>query len=583
MKKNNKNLLQEIYRINELLGTQLIFEGVVDDIVRQLLNDPSSLLDLTARTNLENALSSAAAAGRNLDISNVADDLWKLAGNSPELSKKIIDDILTNNPTLRTQFDVTISNPKWKDQDPTQIPTMVNNYIDKAFEGINVPEGYKNFLKKGLLDEITQSVTTILTKEQENLMKILLKNNETFWDKIFLNGKKIADQVKSDLDVLANTKFQDPKNAVVLRERVQANLKKLIDWRRSSYEDLVKEINAIVAGQTNYKNAYRWTNLIDTVKKEFGDWTLLDNIAKNKTTWDAVMYTIGDGLYQANKLLINTVMLPVRLLARSGMLNGKVVEELTQTTVKASQKPEATQTAGKAFLNWLTVYTPRGLPREKNINNYQDIYNIAGKWGMVGSYTIEVITRAYKIALYIVAAKNLIEVFTAASNRIDEVPEKKRCNEEFEAIIKQNGFSPEEASEFLVNQFRPETQPTLPCVVGLNMTDEQLTEFVAVAIYRSKGSDLWPWIERILNETFLRIKQDPRIGGPPVLSIPTLFTQLGEKSVFAVIQENMPKIDTSEIRRQEGPVPTNGTPTPTPSPSPAPSPGGGGNRRRPGT
>ena len=94
------------------------------------------------------------------------------------------------------------------------------------------------------------------------------------------------------------------------------------------------------------------------------------------------------------------------------------------------------------------------------------------------------------------------------------------------------------------------------------MTDEELTEFVAVAMYRSKGSELWPWIQRILGETWLRIKQDPRIGGPPFLSIPTLFTQLGEKSVFAVIQENMPEIDTSEIRRQ-GPVPT---PTPTPRP-----------------
>jgi len=69
MKKNNKNLLQEIYRINELLGTQIISEGVVDDIVRQLLNDPSSLLDITAKRNLQNALFSATAAGRNLDIS----------------------------------------------------------------------------------------------------------------------------------------------------------------------------------------------------------------------------------------------------------------------------------------------------------------------------------------------------------------------------------------------------------------------------------------------------------------------------------------------------------------------------------
>lgn len=556
----NKNLLREIYRINELLGTQLISEGVVEDIVRLVLNNPASYLDNVARRNLENALFSAAAAGRNLDIKYIADDLWKLTANSPELTKKVYDDIITTNPTLRTQFDVSISNPLWREQKPDEIPSMVNGYIDKAFEGINVPEGYKNFLKKGLIEEVTQSVTNILTKEQDDLMKILLKNNETFWEKIFLNGKKIADQVKSDLDVLANTKFQDPKNAVVLRERVQSNLRKLIDWRRSSYEDLVKEINAIVAGQTNYKNAYKWTNLIDTVKKEFGDWTLLDNIAKNKTTWDAIMYTVLDGFYQANKLLINTIMLPVRLLARSGLLNGKVVEEWTQATVKASQKPEATQTVGKAFINWLTVYTPRGLPREKNIQNFQDIYNIAGKWGMVGSYTIEIMTRAYKIALYIVAAKNLLEVFTAASNRIDEVPEKKRCNEEFEAIIKQNGFSPEEASEFLVNQFRPETQPTLPCVLGLNMTDEELTEFVAVAIYRSKGSELGPWIGRILSETWLRITEDPRIGGPPALSIPTLFTQLGEKSVFAVIQENMPQIDTSEIRRQ-GPVPT---PTPTP-------------------
>lgn len=583
MKKNNKNLLQEIYRINELLGTQLISEGVVDDIVRQLLNDPSSLLDITAKRNLENALSSAAAAGRNLDITNIADDLWKLAGNSPELSKKIIDDILANNPTLRTQFDVTISNPKWKDQDPTQIPTMVNNYIDEAFTGINVPEGYKNFLKKGLLDEVTQSVTTILTKEQENLMKVLLKNNETFWDKIFLNGKKIAEQVKTDLNVLATTKFQKESDVVFLEKRVQENLKKLIDWRRSSYNNLVDEINAIAKATTNKENSFRWANLVESIKKEFGDWTLMDNIAKNKTTWDAIMYTIGDGIYQANKQFINTLLFVPRMIANSKFFTGKAMEELTQSTVKASQKPEATQTLGKSVLNWLTVYTPRGLPREKNIRNFQDVYNIAGKWGMVGSYTIEVITRAYKTAAYIVAAQNLWEWLTAGTNRIDEVPEKKRCNEEFVSIIKQNDFSAEEAAEFLVNQFKPEAQPTLPCIVSLNMTDDDLTEFMAVALYRSKGTGLWSFLQRVLEATWIRIKDDPRLGGPPIISLPTLFAQFGEKSIFAVIQENMPAIDTAEIRR-EGPVPTNGTPTPTPTPSPViPNTGGGRNRRRPGT
>lgn len=583
MKKNNKNLLQEIYRINELLGTQLISEGVVDDIVRQLLRDPASLLDITAKRNLENALFSASAAGRNLDITNIADDLWKLAGNSPELSKKIIDDILANNPTLRTQFDVSISNPLWKDKDPAEIPTMVNNYIDEAFNGINVPEGYKNFLKKGLMDEITQSVTTILTKEQENLMKVLLKNNETFWDKIFLNGKKIAEQVKTDLNVLATTKFQKESDVVFLEKRVQENLKKLIDWRRSSYNNLVDEINAIAKATTNKENSFRWANLVESIKKEFGDWTLMDNIAKNKTTWDAIMYTIGDGVYQANKQFINAVLFFPRMIADSKFFTGKAMETLTQTTVKASQKPESTQTFGKSVLNWLTVYTPRGLPREKNIRNFQDVYNIAGKWGMVGSYTIEVITRAYKTAAYIVAAQNLWEWLTAGTNRIDEVPEKKRCNEEFVSIIKQNDFSAEEAAEFLVNQFKPETQPTLPCVVSLNMTDDDLTEFMAVALYRSKGTGLWSFIQRVLEATWLRIKDDPRLGGPPIISLPTLFAQFGEKSIFAVIQENMPAIDTAEIRR-EGPVPTNGTPTPTPTPSPViPNTGGGGRRRRPGT
>jgi hypothetical protein len=573
MKKNNKNLLQEIYRINELLGTQLISEGVVDDIVRQLLRDPASLLDLTAKRNLENALFSASAAGRNLDITNIADDLWKLAGNSPELSKKIIDDILANNPTLRTQFDVSISNPLWKDKDPAEIPTMVNNYIDEAFNGINVPEGYKNFLKKGLLDEITQSVTTILTKEQENLMKVLLKNNETFWDKIFLNGKKIAEQEKTDLNVLATTKFQKESDVVFLEKRVQENLKKLIDWRRSSYNNLVDEINAIAKATTNKDNSFRWANLVESIKKEFGDWTLMDNIAKNKTTWDAIMYTIGDGIYQANKQFINTVLFVPRMIANSKYFTGKAMEELTQSTVKASQKPEATQTFGKSVLNWLTVYTPRGLPREKNIRNFQDVYNIAGKWGMVGSYTIEVITRAYKTAAYIVAAQNLWEWLTAGTNRIDEVPEKKRCNEEFVSIIKQNDFSAEEAAEFLVNQFKPETQPTLPCVVSLNMTDDDLTEFMAVALYRSKGTGLWSFLQRVLEATWIRIKDDPRLGGPPIISLPTLFAQFGEKSIFAVIQENMPAIDTAEIRR-EGPVPTNGTPTPTPTPRILVSPGG---------
>jgi hypothetical protein len=561
MKKYNKNFLQEIYRINELLGTQLISEGVVDDIVRQLLKDPSSYLDKVARKNLENALFSASEAGRNLSITNIADDLWKLVGNSPELSKKIFDDILTTNPTLRTQFDVSISNPKWKDKTPTEIPEIVNNYIDDAFDGINVPEGYKNFLKKGLVDEITQSVKTILTKEQENLMKVLLKNNETFWDKIFLNGKKIAEQVKTDLNVLATTKFQKESDVVFLEKRVQENLKKLIDWRRSSYNNLVDEINAIDKGTTNKENSFRWVNLIESIKKEFGDWTLMDNIAKNKTTWDAIMDTIRDGIYQANKQFINTVLFVPRMIADSKFFTGKAVETYTQATVKASQKPESTQTLGKSFLNWLTVYTPRGLPREKNIKNFQDVYNIAGKWGMVGSYTIEVITRAYKTAAYIVAAQNLWEWLTAGTNRIDEFPVQRQCNEQFVSVIKQNDFSAEEAAKFLVTQFNPKSEPTLPCIVNLNMTDDKLTEFMAVALYRSKGTGLWAFLQRVLESTWIRIKDDPRLGGPPFLSLPTLFAQFGDKSIFAVIQENMPAIDTAEIRR-EGPIRTNGTPLP---------------------
>jgi hypothetical protein len=580
MKNYNKTLLQEIYRINELLGTQIISEGVIDDIVRVIINDPGSYANPIARRNLNNALFSAAAQGRNLDFATVANDLWKLTANSPELIKKVTDDIFATQPTLRTQFDVLVSNPKWKGYETSEIPGLVDNYIDDAYAGLpNITEGYKNFLKKRLADEIIQSVTKILTKEQEDLMKILLKNNDTFWDKIFINGNKIAEQVKSDLDILSNTKFVKDKDAVLVRKRVQENLKKLIDWRRSTYENLVHEINAIVGGQTNYKNAYRWTNLIDTVKKEFGDWTLLDNIAKNKTTWNAVLTTILDGFYNANKQLINAVLFVPRMIADSKFFTGKAVETLTQTTVKASQKPEATQTLGKSVLNWLTVYTPRGWPREKNIKNFQDVYNIAGKWGMISSYTIELITRAYKTAAYIVAAQNLWEWITAGTNRIDEVPEKKRCNEEFVSIIKQNDFSAEEAAEFLVNQFKPETQPTLPCIVSLNMTDDDLTEFMAVALYRSKGTGLWAFIQRVLEATWIRIKDDPLLGGPPVISIPTLFSQFGEKSIFAVIQENMPAIDTAEIRR-EGPVPTNGTPSPTPTPSPVPNTGGGRSRRR---
>ena len=581
MKKYNKTLLQEIYRINELLGTQIISEGVIDDIVRVIINDPGSYADPLARRNLESALSSAVAQGRNLDFATVADDLWKLTANSPELIKKVTDDIFATQPTLRTQFDVLISNPKWKGYETSEIPGLVDNYIDDAYAGLpNITEGYKNFLKKRLADEIIQSVTKILTKEQEDLMKILLKNNDTFWDKIFLNGNKIAEQVKSDLDVLSNTKFVNPKDAVLIRKRVQENLKKLIDWRRSSYENLVNEINAIVAGQTNYKNAYRWTNLIDTVKKEFGDWTLLDNISKNKTTWDAIFTTILDGVYNGNKLLINTLALPFRLAGMSKLFTGRVAEELTQTVTKVMQKPEATQTSTKSFLNWLSVYTPRGLPIEKNIKNYQDVYNIAGKWGMVGTYVIEVLTRAYKVAFYIVLARNLWELITAGTNRIDESPEKKQCNEEFINLIKKNNFSPDDAGEFLVKQFDPAVQPELPCISNLNMTDEELTTFLAVAIYRSKGSELWPWIERVLEEAWIRIKQDPRVGGPPMISIPTLFMQFGEKSIWAVIAENMPEIDTSQIR-QQGPVPTNGTPTPTPSPAPSPGGGRGRGKRRP--
>jgi hypothetical protein len=575
MKKNKKNLLTEIHRIHQLLGTKLISEGVIDDIVRVILRDAGSYSDTLARERIENALNLATSQGRSVNINSIADDLWKLIGNNSDLVAKVTDEILKARPQLRSQMDTILANPTWKNQEISNIPTLVNNIVDKAFQNSALPvsDGYKSFLKKRLTDEVTESVTTALSKEQKEIVKNLVKTNETVWDKIFIDGQKVADQVKKDLDALATVKFVDEADSVTIQKRVQENLKKLIDWRRSTYNNLVNELNAIAKGTTNRQNAFRYTNLIESIKKEYGDWALLNDISKNKPLWKKVIDVIGDALYNGTKLELNVLAFPFRVLGGK-LVTKEWVQTLLNTTVQQTSKQASKDTAMKSFTNWLTVYTPRGLPNETNIKNYQDIYNVAGKWGMTTSYGIEVLTRAYKLAFYIVLLRNLYEALIAGTNRIDESPQKSECNKSFINIIKQKSLGPEEASEFLISQFKPGITPELPCILKLNMSDVELSEFLSVAVYRAKGTEFWSWLGRIANEAFLRIRESPQVGGPPFISIPALFYDFSQKSVWAVIAENMPEIDTSQIRgtTQNGSNSNNGRVGPTPRTTSVPSP-----------
>ena len=225
MKKNKKNLLTEIHRINQLLGTKLISEGVIDDIVRTILRDAGSYSDILARGRVENALNLAASQGRSVNINSIADDLWTLIGNNADLVTKVSEEILKARPQLRAQMDTILANPTWKDQEISNIPNLVNNIVDKAFENSPLPvsDGYKNFLKKRLTDEVTETVTTALSKEQKEIVKNLVKSNETVWDKIFIDGQKVADQVKKDLDALTTVKFVDEADSVTIQKRVQEN------------------------------------------------------------------------------------------------------------------------------------------------------------------------------------------------------------------------------------------------------------------------------------------------------------------------------------------------------------------------
>jgi hypothetical protein len=106
-------------------------------------------------------------------------------------------------------------------------------------------------------------------------------------------------------------------------------------------------------------------------------------------------------------------------------------------------------------------------------------------------------------------------------------------------------------------------QPALPCIRNIKWTQKDLTEFVSVAIYRAKGGKAEQWLERVAKESYKRIIDDPQLGGPPIVSIPALFEQFGqEKSIYAVISENMPEIDMTRVNdlikkdsiKKQGPV-----------------------------
>jgi hypothetical protein len=572
MKKYNKNILTEVNRINELMGLNLISEGVLEDVVRVILNNVKSYTDVastTARQNLENALRIATTQNTPIDFNRIADDLWKLAGNNPDLSSKIIEELFRRTPALRTYVAIKSAMPSWRNvKSLDEVEGIVDNMVRSDFASQpNLTPGVLNFIKKEVVDKVTASLTTFLSKEQKELLENLVESNESVWDKIFINGNAVAAQVLKDLEVLTTVKFVDPADPVYIQKRVQDNLKKLADWRTSTYNELMNQINAIAKGQTTAASPYRYDSLVKSIKDEFGDWGLMNEISKTKPWWQKVMITIGDGFYNGVKAEFNFVRnllsIPIEFLS-----NWKYTTRFFKSVgdASATQASKATQT--NAFRNWLLVYSPRGLPIDANIKNYQDIYNTAGKWGMHGSYWIEVATRAYKFAAYIVVAKNVWEFLTAGTNKIDADPNKRKCNDNLIKIIKQSNLGPDQVEEFIISQFDPNLkpapgQPVLPCIRNIKWTEKDLTEFVSVAIYRAKGGKAEQWLERVAKESYNRIIDDWRLGGPPIISIPSLFEQFGqEKSIYAVISENMPEIDMTRVNdlikkdsiKKQGPV-----------------------------
>jgi hypothetical protein len=537
-------LITEVKRINDLMGTKLITEALISPKLTKFLSDiinasPDAskrakwITDdvIKSATRLNNYLDNL-PSNANISIPIILRDLKILSNSNVEI-KNLVSDFFVGLEQYKPLFDEVNERlkliPDLQKLRPAEVKQKLTDILTDIYtKGGTIP----------LDPQVADAINLIVTNKFVNttlrgryIDDIIIKNPNIF-DALTSRGKTIVDNLNKNLETLATAKGQGGTLSLdevsKLEQKIKNDFNLLYLWKRKFYDEYIKLLESYKTGATNVENAKLYDEIITDVKQHYGDWTVLEDISKKGSPMlDAIVKGAKSAVKIEESIIKGIWSGGVRLwnLAR-GLKN--VETKVVDDTLK-NVGPSFTRYA----INYLIKGSPRGVPKKftKGYENpYKEIIQNAGMWGANASYATEVLIRAYKLTIYLSIWNSLTKAIAAADSGVLSGfgEEGKQCMDKFSKMIADKNFSQSDIVTFLKSD---KVFDELPCITQLNLTQEQLDDFVLAAIFRSfpfyeEGGWIAAPLGQFVREIVNRISNNP-VTGIPIPAV-NILGQLGK-------------------------------------------------------
>ena len=532
-----KNLLNEIYRIKEVMGVSLSKPLILEDSIIKRLS-----------TNIKNIFSGSnpniRMSGRNTPTGPVFNF------NLPNLNKvvtatnKEVNDMVKYLDNNLSWNDLTDNSKKFFKDILSEIGNLDGTKIyDDLIDGIiaggsdeevwlrnvirasRLPNrqgrevGLKNALMDILGDEegiMTDYILSAVSKKIDDYDKKLLRLEKgklvrgiaSDVDDFLVNARKFT---KDELRILSNPSFVSKIKSyfgIMQNEYIQLKnlFKNLDDERLESYEKdrvkqlILKKMNFLAnhkvkcmeemrsfittMKESGQPEAVRIANELLELEKKNGSWDVVKLIASQvsplKQQWIALKEALKSAFSSEIKFVKGVASLPSR--AKYFFSKAQAQQDV-ETAVKASEG---------SFKNYLWVTSPRGWPTEKIINALEteniDYFAKLKSMGGLGlartSYLEEYLIRLWKFNLYI----NLIKLQGEQINYYISTREEKECLLQLSRVMRTQKIY---NAEYLEQPYKQKAEWLVkgaPCIYKMN--PEKINQlFLAADYMTSLGSE----------------------------------------------------------------------------------------------
>lgn len=580
-----KKVLSEIKRINDLMGIQVLNEALIPPSLRSMFDELGSFTKknkpgwLTpnveaARTNIINYFQNLSKAA-DANMYDLLDDFYTLATANSKY-RDVISTYIRQSPSLEPYYDEIeeIVSEKLAKMDLTNMSDaqVYNELLSEIMteyplrlQAANVPirQNLNKFLELSFSDDVFKELSDLQKVTQ--VSKKVTELSPDYWKKWFqFNKEKYADQIRDDLAALAAAKAgKSPLSteaAKVAKQRIYENMRHLYMAGRSAYKRLQDDLKVIIDGTTNTKNKQFYEDVLKTVKSDYGDWEMIEQISKHNPTWEKYFFEIQQAFksgYSLEKSIKNISISSSKIKAYL-----RDIFKAGSTDVNTIVKPEWKQPAWRATVNWATQWSPRGMPiGTNNLKNYEDIIKLSDYYGAWRSWAYEALIRGSKISLYITAVWAIYNLILTWRRNFETWyytgitgvnGEKEKCLQGLKKEIEKSNLTIEQTVAFI-------NEGKYPCIFTFGWEEDQIQEIILMAHWLAESNDFFSMVKNIADNFYGRLATNPFLGFPPAISIPALIIDFTQKGLGQVMQEQLPPLTIPKPTLPTGTSGTSGT------------------------